>query len=584
MSIIYNRLSNVSRFLILCLAIFAIAGCSNSKEKIAEIGKGEIPEYIFTYAPLPESAVATVGGKVTLSISGDLKDSHIFSWEFNTDYLTEIIQETTDDVSKTISPYIRTFTANVVGTHNVTVTAKLAGKEVEVYTFKILFNEVALLNKIDFLVKDLKIKVNDTQQLIPNFTPAEAIDKVLKWVSLDESIVTVDENGVITGVTVGGPVNIEVFLESNPSVFTSISVRVVEAGTDTGSGTTSDAEEEPDPEEEPDAGEAHGSSLLIDTGNLYDTGEAQVNEPDTTRPSPPTGVTLETLENSFVLRWTNPSDLDFRETVILRSEISTPPNSATDTNPAYTSYTISKTNSSRLSNAGLSNRTYYYYLYAKDHSGNFSDVASKSGKPLFINPPAAPLIFINTDQDSKVTYSWYFEGQSGLIIARSTVDDINTAVEVGSSLNNDFDVALDNNFNTRYSFTDDTVTNGTTYYYFFTFTHTNYDDTYRSSAVTPRDNTPPAEVTNLQRESLDDSDNRVKWSWTNPTDYDFYRAEILIQEGVTPPASIDSEDNLRFVNSNWVIIDSSHSNDSYFIYARDTSGNFSDPVLINSTP
>ena len=54
----------------------------------------------------------------------------------------------------------------------------------------------------------LSLRVGATQTLTPTFTPSDFKNKAVTWESADTSVVTVDENGKLTAVAVGGPVNI----------------------------------------------------------------------------------------------------------------------------------------------------------------------------------------------------------------------------------------------------------------------------------------------------------------------------------------------------------------------------------------
>ncbi|MBQ2360503.1 MAG: Ig-like domain-containing protein, partial [Prevotella sp.] len=70
--------------------------------------------------------------------------------------------------------------------------------------FKIeYFGEVVPITKLTITPTILNLLIGDTYQLIATITPENATYKTLTWASSDESIATVDENGVITAVDEG---------------------------------------------------------------------------------------------------------------------------------------------------------------------------------------------------------------------------------------------------------------------------------------------------------------------------------------------------------------------------------------------
>lgn len=50
---------------------------------------------------------------------------------------------------------------------------------------------------------DLKLSLNNSSQLYPVFTPSDASNKTVFWESEDETIATVDQNGLVTGIKAG---------------------------------------------------------------------------------------------------------------------------------------------------------------------------------------------------------------------------------------------------------------------------------------------------------------------------------------------------------------------------------------------
>lgn len=91
---------------------------------------------------------------------------------------------------------------------------------------------------IELTALTTEVAVNKTLNLSCNFTPANATDTDLLYVSSSNAIATVSETGVVTGITTGN-VTITATLASNSSISSTISLTVVE---ETSGG---DTEEEP---------------------------------------------------------------------------------------------------------------------------------------------------------------------------------------------------------------------------------------------------------------------------------------------------------------------------------------------------
>ena len=49
----------------------------------------------------------------------------------------------------------------------------------------------------------MKVELGTTEQIIAVVEPSDATDQELIWTSSDPSIATVDNNGVVTGISVG---------------------------------------------------------------------------------------------------------------------------------------------------------------------------------------------------------------------------------------------------------------------------------------------------------------------------------------------------------------------------------------------
>ena len=64
-------------------------------------------------------------------------------------------------------------------------------------------NTYVPLDKIVLNKSELKLYVNESEQLVATFIPENATDRKLAWSSSDENVVTVDENGVVTAKGLG---------------------------------------------------------------------------------------------------------------------------------------------------------------------------------------------------------------------------------------------------------------------------------------------------------------------------------------------------------------------------------------------
>ncbi|WP_312702228.1 Ig-like domain-containing protein [Sedimentibacter sp.] len=79
------------------------------------------------------------------------------------------------------------------------------------------------------IVKDkTSIVFGDSYGLTVNVGPIDATNKKIKWTSADSSILSVDEDGIITGIAVGGPVKIKAASVDKPSIYDEISITVLQ--------------------------------------------------------------------------------------------------------------------------------------------------------------------------------------------------------------------------------------------------------------------------------------------------------------------------------------------------------------------
>ena len=92
-----------------------------------------------------------------------------------------------------------TVTAVGPGTATITVTVGGVSKTI---TVTVVAKTIAVTS-ISLDNTSLSIKVGDTQQITATVQPDDATDKSVTWTSSDASVATVDNNGTVTGVSVG---------------------------------------------------------------------------------------------------------------------------------------------------------------------------------------------------------------------------------------------------------------------------------------------------------------------------------------------------------------------------------------------
>lgn len=118
------------------------------------------------------------------------------------------------------------------------VGVKSANGLTDYINFTVLPNPV---EKIEISTEKDKIKVGESTRLIATVLPENATDKALSWDSNDETIATVDHNGIVTGVSVG-EVNINARATDGSGVIQAIRISVVatpvESVSITANGTT----------------------------------------------------------------------------------------------------------------------------------------------------------------------------------------------------------------------------------------------------------------------------------------------------------------------------------------------------------
>ncbi|WP_422449135.1 Ig-like domain-containing protein, partial [Thermoanaerobacterium sp. DL9XJH110] len=88
-----------------------------------------------------------------------------------------------------------------------------------------VYDASILVNSIELSETTVEIKVGGSKQLIAKAIPEEAFNKELIWISSDENVVSVTQDGIITGKSIGSA-TIKVQSVTNPAVYAECKVNV----------------------------------------------------------------------------------------------------------------------------------------------------------------------------------------------------------------------------------------------------------------------------------------------------------------------------------------------------------------------
>jgi subtilisin len=184
---------------------------------------------------------------------------------------------------------------------------------------------------------------------------------------------------------------------------------------------------------------------------LVDAAEASATPNDTTPPAPPVGLTATAGDGVVDLDWGDSSEPDLGGYTVYRAESSGKPYGALGASPP---------GSSDYSDNSVTNgTTYYYVVTASDDSGNESGYSHEaSATPNDTTPPAPPVGLTATAGDGVVDLDW----------GDSSEPDLGgyTVYRAESSGGSYFALSASPPGSSDYC--DNSVTNGTTYYYVVT--------------------------------------------------------------------------------------------------------------------
>lgn len=135
---------------------------------------------------------ATIKDSETLTLTATIEPENADNKEIEWTSSDEEVATVADGVVTGVAPGTATITAKALGGNEVTATCKITV-------------EATLVEKIEITaetpVEDFT--VGSTIQLIATVTPNNATDKTVTWSSTNETIATVDENGLVTAIAVG---------------------------------------------------------------------------------------------------------------------------------------------------------------------------------------------------------------------------------------------------------------------------------------------------------------------------------------------------------------------------------------------
>lgn len=273
-----------------------------------------------------------------------------------------------------------------------------------------------------------------------------------------------------------------------------------------------------------------GPSVLITTGDpKFD---AQV-----------TDLVANVNNNHVELTWTDPTDLNWAVTKIVRNETHFPVDESDGSLVAYSenkNQYVSNVLTDRNVEAG---KMYYYAAFCKNSSEVWSEIPTIISTTVVdsIAPNPVYVISIEKQEDNSVYINWEDptnEDWSGTKLVR----------KIGSvpTDENDGTIIVDSKNRNQYAINDqiiDTDIEDSTTYYYKAFPYDNDDNVNllsRSIQFVSNDLTPPAEATNLNVVQVYNSENiTVALTWEDPSDADWKITKIIMKQDSEPTNDTD---------------------------------------------
>jgi hypothetical protein len=315
--------------------------------------------------------------------------------------------------------------------------------------------------------------------------------------------------------------------------------------------------------------------------------QASATPADATAPATITGLTVSEIDTQIDFTWTNPSDPDLQEIVIVRrgDDFPTGPADGTVIPNTFTAAGALQT----ASDTGLTNGVIYYYaFFARDAAGIYSEKVSTGASPQDLTPPSPVTSLTVTAQEGRVYLDWVNPVDLDLdriVIRRSTSLPAPATFDVGDSV-----ASLDNGGAgpVPNDFFDSNVTVGTTYYYsVFSVDDKNNASTGVSNGVAaiPTDLTPPAVPTFLT--AVDGQDNQITLNWTEPTEPDYSAMVVCRKSGAVPINDTDCDSRTVVIesgtatNSHVETLLATATTYTFYLYSSDDSNNLSPPLSVS---
>ena len=190
---------------------------------------------------------------------------------------------------------------------------------------------------------------------------------------------------------------------------------------------------------------------------------------DTIAPAAPTGLTAAGGNSTVSLNWNDNNETDLSGYNVYRSTISGGP---------YSKLNVSLVSSSNYSDNSVSGGvTYYYVVRAVDTSMNESGNSNQtSAAPTDTIPPSAPTGLTATAGNSMVSLDW----------SNNPEFDVNGYNVYRSTISGGTYTKLNETLLSGSNYTDNSVTNGTTYYYVVTAVDTSSNESANSGEVSAK--------------------------------------------------------------------------------------------------
>ncbi len=223
---------------------------------------------------------------------------------------------------------------------------------------------------------------------------------------------------------------------------------------------------------------------------------------DTEPPAAPTGLDATAGDGTVSLDWDDNGESDLEGYNVYRS---------TTSGSGYSQLNGPLLSTSDYTDNSVTNgTTYYYVVTAEDTSSNESGYSNEdSATPIDPTPPSAPTGLDATAGDGTVSLDWDDNSEDdleGYNVYRSTASGSGYSQLNGPLLSTS-------------DYTDNSVTNGTTYYYVVTAVDTSSNESGNSNedSAEPIDTTPPAAPTALVATA---GDSTVSLDWDDNTEID----------------------------------------------------------------